>query len=44
MYNPDLGTRDHVAEALQEYPDAMIIILHDKSLLKAVTVAKYYAI
>jgi len=42
--NIDLETRNHVAEILQEYPAAMIIVSHDKAFLEKIKIDRYFEI
>ena len=42
--NIDLETKNHVAEILQEYPAAMIIVSHDKAFLEKIKIDRYFEI
>ena len=42
--NIDLETKNHVAEILQEYPGAMIIVSHDKAFLEKIKIDRYLEI
>ena len=42
--NIDLKTKNHVAEILQEYPAAMIIVSHDKAFLEKIKIDRYFEI
>lgn len=42
--NLDLETREHVIQALRDYPGAMIVISHDEDFLKAVSISSFYNI
>ncbi|GMO53671.1 MAG: ATP-binding cassette domain-containing protein [Candidatus Endomicrobiellum trichonymphae] len=40
--NIDLETKEHVMQALKEYPGAMIIISHDSAFLENIGITHYY--
>ncbi|BAG13544.1 ABC-F family ATP-binding cassette domain-containing protein [Candidatus Endomicrobiellum trichonymphae] len=40
--NIDLETKEHVTQALKEYPGAMIIISHDSAFLENIGITHYY--
>lgn len=42
--NLDLETRQHMIEALRDYPGSLIVISHDKDFLQAIKIQDYYEI